>query len=256
LFNGKAIDVYHGADIDAKHEVEVEELSGRISTADESYDLVVHFQALEHVQRANELLAECYRVLRPGGTLFCTVPSIFEYHGVPDDYRRWTRRGIEADLQGAGFEEVSTIAVEGDWESVLTILELFFPRAVLCEEDRVFRGEALFPLCESAVVSSAWQSNSFVPAHHRCTGAETAELSAIEQMMRSRLVIAADIGGLSDIVDDPGPKFPAAHANGLARCLEQVLKTPNLATEMGEKARQRALSLFGQERMVAEHLDT
>jgi glycosyltransferase involved in cell wall biosynthesis len=84
---------------------------------------------------------------------------------------------------------------------------------------------------------------------------ETAGLAAIEHMMRGRLVIAADIGGLGEVVGDGGLKFPAADAGGLASCLQQVLDAPELGAKLGEKARQRALALFSQERMVAEHLD-
>lgn len=83
---------------------------------------------------------------------------------------------------------------------------------------------------------------------------ETAGLSAIEQMMRGRLVVAADIGGLGEVVGDVGLKFPAGDIGSLASCLRRVLDEPNLASVLGQRARQRALQLFRQERMVAEHL--
>lgn len=83
---------------------------------------------------------------------------------------------------------------------------------------------------------------------------ETAGLAAMEQMMRGRLVVAADIGGLGEVVGDAGLKFPAGEVNGLADRLAQVLDEPEVVTEVGRKARQRALALFGMERMVADHL--
>jgi len=83
---------------------------------------------------------------------------------------------------------------------------------------------------------------------------ETAGLSAIEQMMRGRLVVAADIGGLGEVVGDVGLKFTPGDIEGLASCLQRALNEPDLGKALGKKARQRALRLFLEERMVAEHL--
>ena len=84
---------------------------------------------------------------------------------------------------------------------------------------------------------------------------ETAGLAAIEQMMRGRLVIASDIGGLGEVVGETGLKFSAGNAEQLASCMERVLQEPGIVNEIGAKARQRTLKLFGEARMVEEHLD-
>jgi len=83
---------------------------------------------------------------------------------------------------------------------------------------------------------------------------ETAGLSAMEHMMRGRLVIATDIGGLGELVDRVGLKFPLGDVEGLTSCMKGVLDDPNLAKTLGEKARRRAQQLFLEERMVADHL--
>lgn len=83
---------------------------------------------------------------------------------------------------------------------------------------------------------------------------DVAPLAAIEHMLHGRLLIASDIGGLAELVDGTGLKFPAGDAEGLASCLQRVLDEPNLAKSLGGKARERALRLFLAERMVAEHL--
>jgi len=83
---------------------------------------------------------------------------------------------------------------------------------------------------------------------------ETAGLAAIEHMMRGRLVIAADIGGLGEVVGRAGLKFSAGDVAGLAACMRRALKDPALVTALGAKARQRALEHFRQDRMVEEHL--
>lgn len=83
---------------------------------------------------------------------------------------------------------------------------------------------------------------------------ETAGLAAIEQMMRGGLVIAANIGGLGEVVSDAGLLFPPGDAGALANCMKRVLDDPELPRQLGKKARQHALSLFQQDRMVENHL--
>jgi glycogen synthase len=84
---------------------------------------------------------------------------------------------------------------------------------------------------------------------------ETAGLAAIEQMMRGRLVIASDIGGLGEVVGDFGLRFPAGSTEALAECMRSVLDRPETIVQHGAAARRRALDLFSQQRMVNDHLE-
>jgi len=83
---------------------------------------------------------------------------------------------------------------------------------------------------------------------------EPAGLSAMEHMMRGRMVIATEIGGVGELVDGTGLKFPVGDIDALTLCMKRVIDEPTLAKELGNKSRQRALQLFGEDRMVAEHL--
>jgi glycosyltransferase involved in cell wall biosynthesis len=85
------------------------------------------------------------------------------------------------------------------------------------------------------------------------TWEETAGLAAIEQMMRGRLVIAADVGGLAEVLGDTGLKFAAGDADSLADCLRTVIKNPAFIDSFGEKGRSSALQLFQVSRMITEH---
>ena len=84
---------------------------------------------------------------------------------------------------------------------------------------------------------------------------ETAGLAAIEQMMRGRLVIVSDIGGLGEVVGDGGLRFPPGSAEALARCMRRVLENPEIIDQQGVAARTRALDLFSDQRMVKEHFE-
>jgi glycogen synthase len=83
---------------------------------------------------------------------------------------------------------------------------------------------------------------------------EAAGLVAIEQMMRGRVVIASDTGGLGEIVGEAGLKFPPGDIEALTDCLRRVLGDPKLCMTLGRAARSRALEHFTQERMVEEHM--
>ena len=83
---------------------------------------------------------------------------------------------------------------------------------------------------------------------------ETAGLSAIEQMMRGRVVVAADIGGLSEVVGDAGLKFPPGDSLALAACIKSVIDAPSMALSLGAEARERALQFFRIHSMIRNHL--
>lgn len=80
---------------------------------------------------------------------------------------------------------------------------------------------------------------------------ETAGLAAMEQMMRGKATIVADIGGVAEVVADTGLKFPYGDADALAACMRRFVEDPDLVRRFGEAARARASSLFNEEQMVA-----
>lgn len=83
---------------------------------------------------------------------------------------------------------------------------------------------------------------------------DIAPLAASEQLMQGNLVIASDIGGLGEIVDGAGLKFPAGDDNALQACLRLVLENPDLASGLRERAHRRGVEIFSEGRMVEEHV--
>jgi SAM-dependent methyltransferase len=77
-----------------------------IPVDDASFDAVVCTQVLEHVAEPERALAEFFRVLVPGGVLLATVPFVWEEHELPNDYFRYTSRGIHHLMCRTGFVEV------------------------------------------------------------------------------------------------------------------------------------------------------
>jgi SAM-dependent methyltransferase len=97
--------------------------------ADDRFDMVVHSDTLEHVRQPVRALSECRRVLRPGGSLCFTVPTIVgrmtrdraglarSFHGAPatdsDDFLVHTEFGADmwTFVMAAGFDTVTIHAV-------------------------------------------------------------------------------------------------------------------------------------------------
>lgn len=61
---------------DNKIHLKVADLSERLDFADDYFDCVAVVAVLEHLFDPYSILQECYRILRPGGTLIVLVPNI------------------------------------------------------------------------------------------------------------------------------------------------------------------------------------
>jgi glycosyltransferase involved in cell wall biosynthesis len=77
-------------------------------------------------------------------------------------------------------------------------------------------------------------------------------MAALEAMERARPVVAADIGGLGELVVDgeTGLLVPPGEAEPLARALVALARDPSRRRAMGAAGRRRALEHFAEERNV------
>jgi len=70
---------------------------------DHAFDLALNTQVLEHVLEPKLILAEIFRVLKPGGRLLLTAPQGWYEHQVPHDYFRFTSFALRYLLESVGF---------------------------------------------------------------------------------------------------------------------------------------------------------
>ena len=71
--------------------------------ADDAYDTAVCLNTLEHVYDAKFVIREIHRVLKPGGTVYISVPFMFRIHASPDDFFRGTPTWWKETLRLTGF---------------------------------------------------------------------------------------------------------------------------------------------------------
>lgn len=115
-----------------------------IPLAADSVDRVISVQVLEHVPDPKTVLTEFYRVLKPEGRLYLTVPQGWHEHQQPNDYFRFTRYALRSLLNSTGFKEISVDPLGGYFQ-YLGQRMTYVPK-VLFEGHRGARRLMLFPL--------------------------------------------------------------------------------------------------------------
>jgi len=81
--------------------------------ADESVDVVLSTQVLEHVPDPHAYLKEALRILRPGGLVILSTHGYWMYHPHPSDFWRWTGPGLRKIIADAGFQLVECRGIMG-----------------------------------------------------------------------------------------------------------------------------------------------
>ncbi|SDR83201.1 class I SAM-dependent methyltransferase [Microlunatus soli] len=104
-----------------------------IPTEDDRFDRVICNQVLEHVPEPAQAIRELYRVLKPGGLIFCSAPLFYAEHQRPYDFYRYTQFALRRLFTEAGFEIASIERLEGVFGTTAYQFQqmwLFLPRTV------------------------------------------------------------------------------------------------------------------------------
>jgi SAM-dependent methyltransferase len=96
---------------------------GTLDEPDESFDVVLSTQVLEHVSDPELYLSECHRLLRPGGRMLLSTHGMMVFHPDPVDYWRWTCEGLQRAVHDAGFEVVRFEGIVGLAATGLQLLQ-------------------------------------------------------------------------------------------------------------------------------------
>ena len=92
---------------------------------------------LEHLAHPQQVIAEAYRVLQPGGRVFFIAPFVFPFHGQPNDFHRWSVEGLKVAFADFASLEVgihggpcsAMVHLLSEWCYILSGLR--FPRGYL-----------------------------------------------------------------------------------------------------------------------------
>lgn len=110
---------YIGVNLTPNEDVDCITSAENLPFASESFDIVISTQMLEHVKDPAKVLKEIYRVLKKEGVVFLSTHGIWEKHGSPNDYWRWTDDGLKIL-----FNDFQNIEVMGCGGSILCLFQL------------------------------------------------------------------------------------------------------------------------------------
>jgi len=84
-----------------------------------SINCAIATEVLEHCIQPERVISETFRVLKPGGVFFLTVPFLWPLHDVPYDEYRYTPYSLERLLTQEGFDAIQLKAL-GGWDASLS----------------------------------------------------------------------------------------------------------------------------------------
>lgn len=154
---------YLGADIDGTPDILLD-TDGSLPLADDSVDVVVSFQVLEHVRNVPAYLSSIRRVLRKDGRMFISTHGVWPYHPHPTDFWRWTRDGLRVTLEDSGFHvhKITALCGPATW---IPMFPMLVGKKIL---GRLWWVLAPVNLCVNVL---AWAADHLTPANLRDTNA-------------------------------------------------------------------------------------
>ena len=110
-----------GFDIAAGPGVQVGGDAHTLPFADETFEIVLSTEVLEHLHSPHVAIAEMRRVLKKGGLVLLSTRFIFPIHDAPHDYFRYTEFGLKRLFRE--WDIVELVAEAGEGETFATLFQ-------------------------------------------------------------------------------------------------------------------------------------
>lgn len=85
----------------------------KVELPDNYFDSLMSTQVLEHVTDLEAVIHEWKRLLKDNSIGVISVPFMYGVHGLPYDFRRFTKQGLVKTLSDAGFEVIKVNSFGG-----------------------------------------------------------------------------------------------------------------------------------------------
>jgi N-acetyl-alpha-D-glucosaminyl L-malate synthase BshA len=82
---------------------------------------------------------------------------------------------------------------------------------------------------------------------------ESFGLGILETLFYGRPVLAFRVGGIPEVVGDSSPLYPFSDLTAMAAALDALVKSPNLARELGQRGRDHAIERFSAARIIPQY---
>ncbi|WP_142785567.1 class I SAM-dependent methyltransferase [Changchengzhania lutea] len=111
-----------------------------------SFDCALGTEVLEHCPEPDIILNEIFRVLKPKGAFFFTVPFLWNLHEVPNDEYRYTPFSLERHLKNSGFKKIDIRATGGWHASMAQMMGLWVRRSDMSDIKRRILSRCIKPV--------------------------------------------------------------------------------------------------------------
>ena len=95
-----------------------------------SFDIALLIQVLEHVDAPDKVIKEAARVLKPNGILIISLPFFYPLHDMPYDWGRYTSTALKSFIAGASLHLVKIKTQGSFFEFWLQMLNTFLVKRI------------------------------------------------------------------------------------------------------------------------------
>jgi len=105
FFKGNSKFHYSNKISDKKLNIYYSDLTRKLIIPTNKYDNVLLFNVLEHLPESKLALSEIYRIMKKKGNFIGSAPFIYQIHGAPKDYFRFSKQFFELNLKRNKFKK-------------------------------------------------------------------------------------------------------------------------------------------------------
>jgi len=125
FFAGR-VKAYVGVDIQYWPDLDCLARAEDLPFKEETFDLILSTQTLEHMENPKKVVEEMHRICKTDGTLFISLPFLWEIHNYPNDYWRFSEGGIRLLLKM--FKAVEILPNGNSLQALIQTFNLFLDR--------------------------------------------------------------------------------------------------------------------------------
>ncbi len=131
------VDFYTGVDhpqisklYESSRKPEVFADAKKLPFKDNSFDIGLLLQVLEHVDYPEKVIREAARVLKPNGTLIISIPFLYPLHDMPYDWGRYTSTALKNFINASALDIIKIKSQGGFFEFWLLSLNTFLAKRI------------------------------------------------------------------------------------------------------------------------------
>jgi SAM-dependent methyltransferase len=124
-----------------------------------SIDYLIIDAVLEHVPEPHKVVEEIYRIVKPGGAVYCLVPFVYPYHGYPHNYFNFSKDAL--DFLFRSFSSCSVEIARGPTSALTNLISEYIAVGLSGKSTMLYtfwKGVSLAPIFLLKYLDFFWNS--------------------------------------------------------------------------------------------------